>query len=106
MGESTKVLCDNEIIVNNCTSLESTLAKKHNAIVYHTVRWNVAAVVIYIAWIDGKNNLVDAMTKRIAGDEKREVIQPMDLLISWVSSGFLWNAWHSINTPYPNAART
>ena len=65
MSESTKVLCDNESVVKNCTLLESTLAKKHNAIAYHTVRWNVAAGVISVAWIDGKNNLADAMTKRL-----------------------------------------
>jgi len=65
VSESTKVLCGNECVVKNCTLLESTLAKKHNAIVYHTVRWNVAAGVISVAWINGKNNLADAMTKRL-----------------------------------------
>jgi len=65
VSESTKVLCDNESVVKNCTLLESTLVKKHNAIAYHTVRWTVAAGVISVAWIDGKNNLADAMTKRL-----------------------------------------
>ena len=65
VNDSTKVLCDNESVVKNCTLLESTLAKKHNAIAYHTVRWNVAAGVISVVWINGKNNLADAMTKRL-----------------------------------------
>jgi hypothetical protein len=32
---STSVFCDNESVVKNLTTLESTLKKRHNVIAYH-----------------------------------------------------------------------
>ena len=63
--EPTKIFCDNMSVINNSSSLSSTLNKKYNAIAYHAVRWAVAAGIIQIAWIDTIWNLADAMTKRL-----------------------------------------
>ena len=65
-GHATHILCDNESVVNNSTRLESVLNKKHNSIAYHYTRWNVAAGVIQVAWVNGKENLADPFTKRLA----------------------------------------
>ena len=47
--------------------IESTLnSKKHSEVAYHFTRWNVAAGVITLGWIDGKQNIADAFTKRLA----------------------------------------
>ena len=63
---STNILCDNQSVVNNSTNIESMLNKKHNSIAFHYTRWNVAAGVVSIAWIDGKENLADPLTKRLS----------------------------------------
>ena len=51
--------------MNNSTKVESRLNKKHSSIAYHYVRWCVAAGIISVAWIDSKENLADAFTKRL-----------------------------------------
>lgn len=65
IDDPAHVFCDNESVVRNSTQIESTLNKKHNSIAYHYVRWNVAAGIASISWIDGDSNLADAMTKRL-----------------------------------------
>ena len=60
------VLCDNQAVVNNSSKLESVLNKKHCAIAYHAVRWAVTASILRVGKIDTKENLADAMTKRLA----------------------------------------
>ena len=62
----THVYCDNERVVLNSSKVESTLDKKHNSVAYHYIRNAVAANVISVAWIEGKENLADAFTKRLA----------------------------------------
>eukprot|EP00978_Attheya_sp_CCMP212_P037513 scaffold177612_cov55-Attheya_sp.AAC.1 len=62
-GEPTHVFCDNESVVRNSTSIESTLNKKHSSIAYHYTRWNSAASVESVAWINTQDNLADALTK-------------------------------------------
>jgi hypothetical protein len=69
----TRVLCDNESVVKNSSLLSSTLNKKHSSIAYHSVRWNVAAGVVKFAWIDGRYNLADAMTKRLSMERRQEL---------------------------------
>lgn len=64
-SDPAHIFCDNESVVKNSTRIESTLHKKHNSIAYHYVRWNVAAGVASVSWIDGAFNLADAMTKRL-----------------------------------------
>ena len=59
----TEVFCDNNSVVLNTSQVESKLNKKHNALAYHAVRWAVAAAIIRVGWIDGKENYADAYTK-------------------------------------------
>ena len=65
-GGPAHVFCDNEAVVNNTTKVESKLNKKHCAIAYHYIRWAVAAGVVTIAWISTKENLADALTKKLS----------------------------------------
>eukprot|EP00978_Attheya_sp_CCMP212_P044438 scaffold310448_cov24-Attheya_sp.AAC.1 len=65
-GEPTHVFCDNEKVVRNSTSIESTLNQKHSSIAYHYTRWNSAASVVSVAWINTQDNLADAFTKRLS----------------------------------------
>jgi hypothetical protein len=67
---STKVYCDNDAVVKTTTHPESTLKKKHNAINYHRAREAQAAGHIQVAWIDGKENLADALTKVTVGERR------------------------------------
>ena len=61
---ATHIYCDNESMVKNSSYVESTLNKKHSEVAYHFTRWNVAAKVCTIAWIDTALNIADAFTKR------------------------------------------
>jgi ABC-type phosphate/phosphonate transport system substrate-binding protein len=60
--ESTKVYCDNELVVNSTTRPESTLKKKHNAINYHRFCEAIAAGHIQVAWINGRDNRAVKLT--------------------------------------------
>jgi hypothetical protein len=57
------VLCDNQGVVKNASSPESTLSKRHNAINYHSVREAVAARIMRVGKEDGETNLADVFTK-------------------------------------------
>ena len=61
----TKVLCDNQGVVDNSSKIESMLNKKHNSIAYHAVRWAVAAGTMMVGKVDTEENIADAMTKRL-----------------------------------------
>jgi len=65
-GKPTHIFCDNESVVTNASKVESTLNKKHNSIAYHYARWNTAAGVIQVSWLNGIDNIADAFTKRLA----------------------------------------
>eukprot|EP00978_Attheya_sp_CCMP212_P000550 scaffold1076_cov32-Attheya_sp.AAC.2 len=65
-GEPTHVFCDNKSVLRNSTSIESTLNKKHSSIAYHYTRWNSAASLVSVAWINTQDNLADAFTKRLS----------------------------------------
>ena len=67
----TKILCDNQSVVNNSSKIESVLNKKHSSIAYHMVRWSVAAGIVRVGKVLGDYNLADAMTKRL-GHVRRE----------------------------------
>ena len=69
----TRVLCDNENVVKNLSLIASTLNKKHSPIAYHSVRWNVVAGVVVMAWIDMNYNLADAMTKRPSVEKRQQL---------------------------------
>ena len=64
---------DNKSVMDSSSKLESTLNKKHNSIAYHLSRWNVAAGVIRIGWIEGISNIADAFTKRLAAARRSKL---------------------------------
>ena len=50
----TKVFCGNNSLVLNTSNVESKLNKKHNSLAFHTIRWSVAAEIMRVAWLSGK----------------------------------------------------
>ena len=68
--DSTKILCDNESVVNNFSIFPSTLNENHISIAYHFVMWNLAAGVIKVTWIDNNSNLADAMKNRLTTEKR------------------------------------
>ena len=60
------ILCDNQAMVKKSSKLESVLNKKHCTIAYHAVCWAVTAGILRVGKIETKENLADAMTKRLA----------------------------------------
>jgi hypothetical protein len=60
--------CDNNSVVQNVTTPESTLNKKHNAIAYHKVRECVAMKALHIYFQRGKYNCSDVLTKFLPSD--------------------------------------
>ena len=71
----TNLFCDNDSVVRNSSSPESTLKKKHNSIAYHRVREAQAAGVIRITHEDGLTNLADLFTKALTGPRLKELVQ-------------------------------
>ena len=65
----TKVLCDNEKVVDNSSKIESTLNRKHSSIAYHATRWAVAAGVIIVGWVPSDFNLADALSKCLSSNK-------------------------------------
>ena len=61
--DPTDIFCDNNSVVMNSSNVESKLNKKNNSLAYHYTRWSVAAGIIRVGWIDGKENLADVYTK-------------------------------------------
>ena len=68
----SQVLCDNKSVVLNTMLPSSTLRTKHNAIAYHRVREAVAAQIVRIRHIDGKENIADILTKATDGPTFRK----------------------------------
>ena len=60
------IFADNQSMVKNASYVESTLNKKHSSVAYHFTRWNVAAKVCTVAWIETGRNIADAFTKRLS----------------------------------------
>ena len=71
----TNLFCDNDSVVKNSSSPESTLKKKHNSIAYHRVREAQAAGAIRITHEDGLTNLADLFTKLLPGPRLKELVQ-------------------------------
>ena len=70
----TSVFCDNESVVKNSTTPESTLKKRHNAIAYHRARKAQAANIIRVAWESGDTQIADLLTKLMPGPRLKELI--------------------------------
>ena len=63
--EPTCIYCDNKSIFSNGMRVESTMTKKHVSIAYHFTRFCVAHGMIPLSWIDGCENIVDVLSKRL-----------------------------------------
>ena len=59
-------------VVLNTSLPSSSLKKKHNAIAYHRVREAVAAKVVKVQHISGKENVADILTKAVDGSTFRQ----------------------------------
>ena len=68
--DSTKILCDNESVVNNFSIFSSTLNENHISIAYHFFRWHLSEGVIKVAWIYNNANLLDAMKNRLTSEKR------------------------------------
>jgi hypothetical protein len=67
------VFCDNHGVVKNVSiPPESTLMKKHNAIIYHAVREVVAAGIFRVGKEDGETNLPYLLMKVIMGQKRQD----------------------------------
>ena len=69
------VFCDNEAVVKNTGTPESTLKKKHHSISYHTSREAVAAGIIQIAKEGTLTNLADLFTKAMTSLRREYLLE-------------------------------
>jgi hypothetical protein len=69
----TNVFCDNQSVVHNASTPESTLTKKHNAICYHRVREAAAAAIIRVAKEHTRSNLADGLTKPLPRESRARI---------------------------------
>jgi hypothetical protein len=69
------VFCDNQGVVKNASLPESTLAKKHNAINYHSVREAAAAKILRVGKEDSESNLADFLTKVLTAEKRRRLVR-------------------------------
>ena len=60
---NTTLYGDNKSVIMNTTLPSSSLKKRHNAIAYHFVREAVAAGIIRLVHIPGKENIADVFNK-------------------------------------------
>jgi hypothetical protein len=68
---------DNQSVITSGTVPKSTLNKRHNALSYHRVRESIAMGILYLLHVDGKNNPSDVLTKFLAYNKLRPLIQPL-----------------------------
>jgi len=64
---------DNNSVVVNTSSPESTLKKKSNSIAYHFARAKSAADVLRIDWVPTDENCADILTKLLTGTKTAEL---------------------------------
>jgi hypothetical protein len=62
------IFCDNEAVVINRSTPESTSKKKHHSIAYHHNREAVASGIVRIAKEYSETNLADLFTKLLSAE--------------------------------------
>ena len=70
----SNVMCDNEAITKNVRTPQSTLSKKHNAVVFHKCREGVAALIYRCAHELTVTNSSDIFTKQKSSTERDRLI--------------------------------
>ena len=73
----TRVLCDNESVVNSSSCPESALKKKHCSVAYHKVREAVAAGKVLIYYEKSESNLADLLTKPLPAIKRTPLVQAL-----------------------------
>ena len=73
--ETAKVFGDNNSVVLNCSSPESTLKKKHLSINYNYVRECVAAGISLVYKVGTDENLADLFTKVLDKVKRKKHVQ-------------------------------
>jgi hypothetical protein len=68
------IFCDNEAVVTNCSTPESTIKKKPHSIAYHHNREAVASGIVRIAKEDSETNLADLFTKLLSEERRNFLI--------------------------------
>ena len=62
---------DNEAVYRNAAFVESKLKQKHNSICFLLVREAVAAGKMVVFKVDGRENVVDLLTKSVPGQTRK-----------------------------------
>ncbi len=75
VDEPTFVFGDKQSVLANTTAPASTLKKKSNAIAYHFVREGCARDEWQTAYINTNDNIVDLLTKPLAGLKRSKFVQ-------------------------------
>jgi hypothetical protein len=57
---------ENQAVVINTATLHSCLSKRRNALCYHRVHEAIAAKVVNLFWVNGKDNPADIVSKHWA----------------------------------------
>ena len=70
----TNIFCDNEAVVKNCSTPESTLKKKHHSIAFHRNREAVACGTCRITKEDTETNLSDLFTKTLHAERREDLL--------------------------------
>jgi hypothetical protein len=68
------IFCDNESVVINCSTPESTIKKKYHSIAYHHNRETVAIGTVRIVKEDSDTNLADLFTKLLSEEWRNFLI--------------------------------
>jgi hypothetical protein len=68
------IFCDNEAVIINCSTPESTIKTKHHSIAYHQNREAVASGIVRIAKEDSETNLADLFTKLLSEERRNFLI--------------------------------
>ena len=71
----TRILCDNEAVVNSSSFAEATLKKKHCSIAFHRVRESVASGKTLIYYENTSSNLADLLTKVLNAAKRHPLIE-------------------------------
>ncbi len=59
----TDAFCDNEVVTNDASKPETTLAKRHNTVAFHKVQEATTMHMVRVAWKETSANLADLLKK-------------------------------------------
>jgi hypothetical protein len=71
---ATSVVCNNEAVVKSTTTPELPLKKKHMVVSCHCCGEALAAAFVQLTKVHTKTNLVDTLTKPLAGPQMHELL--------------------------------